>query len=182
MRARRARNGASRYPIHDGIKYRDVKGGAGEIRPMMSRLLALSGCLLLAEPAAAEPATLESGAYEVEVKLELPHLEDMSQKKVVQLCLTAEPGPDLHGIAVLSDNNPLAKCPISNVRESGAELSFDIACEGKNSAHASATYVLAPERFRGRIAMQMGGKNMTMTEVQSGRRVGACEGGKTPAL
>ena len=150
---------------------------------MTPRLCLLSGCLiLLAAPVAAEPAALESGNYEVEVKLELPHLEDMTQKKVVNLCLTAEPGPSVHGIAVLSDNNPLAKCPISNVRENGAELTFDIACEGKNSAHASAKYVLAPERFRGRITMQMGGKNMTMTEVQSGRRIGACESGKTPAL
>jgi hypothetical protein len=32
-----------------------------------------------------------------------------------------------------------------------------------------------PGAFEGRIAMVMGGKNMTMTEVQSGRRVGGCD-------
>ncbi|WP_244749117.1 DUF3617 domain-containing protein [Methylobacterium indicum] len=124
---------------------------------------------------------LESGSYEVEVKLELPHLEDMTGKKVVRRCLTSEANGNNHGIAVLSDNNPLSQCPVSNVRQDGGELTFDIACAGRNSAHASARYVLAPASFRGRIAMQMGGKNMTMTEVQAGRRTGACDAGKTPA-
>jgi hypothetical protein len=145
-----------------------------------------AGCCLaalLAGPTlAAEPAVLEGGAYEVEVKLELPHLEDMTGKKVVQLCLTSEANGNNHGIAVLSDNNPLARCPVSNVRQDGNALTFDIVCEGRNSAHASARYQLAPTSFHGRIAMQMGGKNMTMTEVQAGRRTGACAAGATPAL
>ena len=145
-----------------------------------------AGCCLVAllvGPAlAAEPAVLEGGAYEVEVKLGPPQLEDMTGKKVVRICLTSEANGNNHGIAVLSDNNPLARCPVSNVRQDGDELTFDIACEGRNSAHASARYRLAPTSFHGRIAMQMGGKNMTMTEVQAGRRTGACDTGKTPAL
>lgn len=146
--------------------------------------LATSGCvaLLLSVSAAAEPVGLQGGAYEVEVKLELPHLEDMTQKKNVRVCLTAAPDAHNHGIRVLSDNNPLARCPISNVSEEGRDLTFEITCEGKNAAKASARYVLAPERFQGRITMQMGGKNMTMTEVQTGRRVGPCEAGAMPAL
>ncbi|MCP1560150.1 UNVERIFIED_ORG: hypothetical protein J2W75_001033 [Methylorubrum zatmanii] len=124
---------------------------------------------LLAGPAvAAEPIVLEGGAYEVEVKLELPHLDEITGKKVARLCLTPEANGNNHGIAVLSDNNPLARCPVSNVHQDGNELTFDTACEGKNSAHASVRYLLAPTSFRGRNAMQMGGKNMTMTEVQSG--------------
>ena len=146
------------------------------------RLSALLLVALTSTAALAEPALLRSGAYEVEVQLELPHLEDMTQKKVVQVCLTAEPGPNNHGIAVLRDNNPLAKCPVSNLREDGDRLNFEIACDGKNAARAVARYRLLPERFDGRIVMQMGGKNMTMSEVQSGRRIGDCATGKTPAL
>lgn len=144
------------------------------------------GCCLaasLAGPAfAMEPTMLESGRYEIEVRLELPHLEDMTANRVARLCLTSEANGNNHGIAVLSDNNPLAKCPVSNVRHDGNELTFDIACEGRNAAHATARYVLAPTSFRGRIAMRMGGKNMTMTEIQTGRRTGACDAGRTPAL
>jgi hypothetical protein len=149
-------------------------------------MLVRSGCCLIASLAgpalAAEPSVLEGGAYEVEVRLELPHLDDMTGRKVVKLCLTAEANGNNHGIAVLSDNNPLARCPVSNVRQDGTVLTFDIACEGRNAAHASARYLLAPTAFRGRIEMQMGGKNMTMTEVQTGHRTGICDAGKTPAL
>lgn len=145
----------------------------------------VTGCvaaLLWAGPAAAEPAALQGGAYEVEVRLELPHLEDAAPVKTARICLAAQPGSDNHGISVLSDNNPLARCPMTNVSEEAGRIRFDIVCEGKNAARARASYVLAPERFQGRIVMQMGGKNMTMTEVQAGRRVGPCDAGRAPAL
>jgi hypothetical protein len=81
---------------------------------------------------------------------------------------------------VLSVNNPFAGCPARNVRWSGTDLSFDIVCEGRGAAKARATYTLLPGAFEGRIAMVMGGKNMTMTEVQVGRRVGGCDPAGAP--
>lgn len=137
---------------------------------------------LCAVPASAGPAHVESGSYEVEVTLELPHLEGMTQKKTASLCLTADPAANTHGIMVLSDNNPLSRCPFVNRYEEGDQISFDIVCEGKNSANAKAHYVFRQDRFQGRITMQMGGKNMTMTEVQTGRRTGSCEPSKAPTL
>jgi hypothetical protein len=113
-----------------------------------------------------------SGSYEVEVRLELPHLEDWAVKKLATICIAEDGGS--RGLVVLSDNNPLARCPASNIRQDGDTLTFDIVCEGRNAARASAKFLLAAERFRGRIAMVMGGKNMTMTETQVGRRVGSC--------
>ena len=144
---------------------------------MGTRAIAFAAVVLAAAPACAESPLLEGGSYAVTVRLELPHLEDMTQTSTRTLCLTAEPGANNHGLTVLSENNPLARCPVSDLREAGADLTFAIACEGRNAAKASARYVLAPQGFRGRIVMQMGGKNMTMTEVQEGKRVGACEGG-----
>ena len=78
-------------------------------------------------------------------------------------------------MAILSQNNPLGHCPASNVRRGQETLKFNIACEGKNAAQAQAVYVLSPENFQERIEMKMGGKNMTMTETQRGRRIGLCE-------
>ena len=75
----------------------------------------------------------------------------------------------------MSANNPLASCPASDVERDGATLRFDILCEGRGAARARAVYKLRPNAFEGRIAMVMGGKNMTMTEVQNGRRVGSCD-------
>lgn len=124
--------------------------------------------------------TLTSGAYEVEVRLELPHLEDMAATKTATICIADSGGNGSGGLVVLSDNNPLAKCPASNVRRYGDTLSFDIVCEGGNQAMATAAYRITAENFQGRIAMKMGGKNMTMTETQRGHRIGDCAAAGAP--
>jgi len=123
---------------------------------------------------AAEPPLLRSGAYEVEVRLELPHVEGAGAAKRVAVCLTEEEIAPGRGLKVRSDNNPLSRCPVSNVRRDGSALVFDILCPGANQARATAVFDLAPEGFRGRIEMRMGGKNMTMAETQHGRRTGDC--------
>jgi hypothetical protein len=70
--------------------------------------------------------------------------------------------------------------PLPHIRQAGDTLTFDLVCEGHNQAIASAKYTLAAQRFDGAIAMKMGGKNMTMTERQSGHRVGACKAAEPP--
>lgn len=124
--------------------------------------------------------TLQGGQYSVDVRLELPHLEDLNMVKTATICVTPD-GGDSRGLAVLSDNNPLSRCPVSNAQQSGNVLTFDIVCEGKNQARATASYVLSADSFRGRITMRMGGKNMTMAETQAGHRVGACPGTAPPS-
>jgi hypothetical protein len=95
----------------------------------------------------------------------------MGVSKSVNICLS-ETGT--RGFAVLSDNNPLVRCPASNVREDGDTLTFDLVCEGHNQAVAWAKFTLKGDRFEGAFDMKMGGKNMTMTERQSGHRTGSC--------
>lgn len=122
---------------------------------------------------------LHAGEYEVDSRLELPHVEDMGFSKVANICVTQGDG-GTHGLVVLSENNPLSRCPASNVRQDADTLSFDIVCPGHNQAIAWAKYTLGTERFSGAIAMKMGGKNMTMTERQTGRRVGDCKPVEAP--
>ncbi len=132
------------------------------------------GCglaVMLAGPTLGEPGTLE-----------LPALDDRTARKTARLCLDGQAGAENPGFAVLSDNNPLARCPVAPARRVGNTLTFDIACEGRNAARATARDVLAPDSFQGRIAMQMGGKTMTMTEIQVGRRIGTCTAGGRPGL
>ena len=117
---------------------------------------------------------LQPGVYEVQVRLDLPNLDDMTAVKIAEICISAGNAQENPGLTVLSDNNPLAKCPRSNLRSDGNELSFDIQCPGGNAARASARYTIGDASFTGRIKMTMGGKNMTMTETQLGRRVGIC--------
>lgn len=144
---------------------------AGFGGPIMAAALT---CSVAAAASAPEPVRLRGGSYEVESRLELPNIADLKMAKLTRVCLGGRETGDSYGLTVLGDNNPLARCPTSNVRQEGGDLTFDIVCPGANQAKASARYVLAPEGFRGRIEMEMGGKNMTMAEAQAGRRVGEC--------
>jgi hypothetical protein len=136
--------------------------------------LMATGVLAAAAHAGQGEALLQEGAYEVQVRLELPNvLSWAATASAATVCL---PYDGTNGaLPVLSSNNPLATCPASNVERDGATLRFDVLCEGRGAARAHAVYKLMPEAFEGRIAMVMGGKNMTMTEVQSGRRIGSCD-------
>ena len=129
---------------------------------------------------AASEATLQPGAYEVQVRLVLPNLDDNTAVKIVEICISDGGLHKNPGLAVLSDNNPLGKCPISEMRTMGNELTFDIQCPGGNAARASARFILGGASFKGRIEMNMGGKNMTMTEVQVGKRIRNCDANDGP--
>ncbi|WP_334150486.1 DUF3617 domain-containing protein [Hyphomicrobium sp.] len=125
-------------------------------------------------PLQAEMAhVLEDGLYEVSVSLDMGAMEDLNARKRVQICVGTGEGRS-RGLFLLSGNIQLAHCPVTNLQEAGAALSFDIICEGINAGRASATYTLEPHAFEGRLAIRMGGKNMTMRESQSGRRIGDC--------
>jgi hypothetical protein len=132
-------------------------------------LTAMTGAALAASAAAA----LDAGQYEVSVRLDLPHVDNAGAVRTELICVTAGQD-DAHGLKVLSANNPLGGCAASNIREDGGTLLFDIICPGANAATGAARYTLRTQDFDGVIAMKMGGKNMTMTERQSGRRTGSC--------
>ena len=140
----------------------------------LTRLLVSASLSVVPLALHAEDASLlTAGRYEVRSRLELPYAESNGVAKLSSICIVV--GADsAHGLVVLSENNPLAKCPASNAHQDNTTLTFDIVCPGGNAATASAKYQLGPQSFEGRIQMKMGGKNMTMTETQNGRRVGSC--------
>ena len=117
---------------------------------------------------------LQDGSYEIAFRLELPHLERWAVDKETTACVSGVNGPPSALPPILSDNNPFAGCAAKNVHQNESRLTFNIVCGGRDAAKAKATYTLAPGGFHARISMTMGAKNMTMTEVQTGRRVGSC--------
>ena len=138
-------------------------------------LLLLAGCLALAATASAEETVaLEPGLYEIAVRLDLPNIEGATAARVVRRCLAGTAESEHYGLLPLSENNPLSRCPVANVHRDGGALAFEIVCPGGNAASAAARYALAPTAFEGRITIKLGGKNMTMTETQAGRRTGPC--------
>jgi Protein of unknown function (DUF3617) len=104
----------------------------------------------------------------------LPHLERWGVDKTTTICLRNSLRPDEIPVPVVSANNPFAKCSAANVTANGLKLEYDIVCPERGSARAHAVYKVSSDTFTGRVAMVMGAKNMTMTEVQHARRVGEC--------
>jgi hypothetical protein len=140
----------------------------------------LVGILAGVVQAEQQATLLQEGSYEVHVRLELPNVDNWTATKTAVICIENAGETIKVPLPVLSPNNPFTGCPAKNVEQSGANLSYDIVCEGRNAAKAQATYTLRAGEFKGRIAMVLGGKNMTMREVQSGRRLGRCDLASTP--
>lgn len=135
----------------------------------------LSAAVVFADGAQADEGPLADGLYEITSRLELPHLERWAIDKKTRLCLAPlASGP----LPVLSDNNPFRHCPATAFVLEGGKLEYDIACPGRAAARAHAVYEITADRFRGRIAIVLGAKNMTMTEVQEAIRVGECATGE----
>ena len=136
---------------------------------------ALLFAFVFADGAQADEGPLAGGLYEITSRLELPHLERWAIDKKTRLCLAPfASGP----LPVLSDNNPFRHCPATAFVLEGGKLEYDIACPGRAAARAHAVYEITADRFRGRIAIVLGAKNMTMTEVQEAIRLGECATGE----
>lgn len=144
------------------------------IAEFAGRVIVVSVLCCSVHAAVAEDIALRGGVYEVRFRLELPHLEDVTEWRLAAICVAPTERDPAHGLGPLSDDNPLRRCSASPARRVGDAITFEIACPGHNAARAVARYVFTGDRFEGRIAMTMGGKNMTMTEVQSGRWTGGC--------
>jgi hypothetical protein len=141
-------------------------------RRLASVLYLLS--LVLSDRAYAGGWLLPEGSYEIAFRLELPHLERWAVDKQTTACVLEPNGLPSALPPILSDNNPFAGCSAKNVHQDESSLTLDIVCGGRDAAKAKAAYTLAPGGFHARISMTMGAKNMTMTEVQIGRRIGSC--------
>lgn len=135
-------------------------------------LLVIGASPLWAQGAWAD--SLQDGLYKVSVMLDMGQTEDLNARKTTEICVRADAPGDAHGFFLLTDNIQLAHCPVKNVVKGDKQITFDIICDGIDAGRASVVYTLEPDAFEGRYVMRMGGKNMTMRETQSGRRVGDC--------
>jgi hypothetical protein len=144
----------------------------------VSRSLAIAmalGMALQAQPAWPEERLLpQTGSYEITARLELPHLERWGVDKTTVICLPSLLNDDKLPIPIVSANNPFTKCSVANLITQTPKLEYDIVCPGRGAAKGHAIYLLSDDTFSGRVAMVLGAKNMTMTEVQQGRRIGVC--------
>ena len=125
--------------------------------------------------AGAAEIKLRAGFYEVSYRLELPHLERYGIDRTAMVCIGDAKRPAALPVPVLSAKAVFAGCPVTDIRQDLTKFEYQVSCAGRGAARATAIYRLGPDQFGGRIAMVLGAKNMTMTEVQRGRWMGSCE-------
>ena len=141
----------------------------------MRSLIALSSVIpaLIAMGSDSAETSLAPGLYQIEVRLMLPNVEHAAAPFVVTRCVSPADLESGKAFPVLS-NNPLRSCDLLDYQATDGTISYRIACPGPNKGSAVAVFKTTANRYRGSIQMNMGGKNMTMSETQAGARIGNC--------
>jgi Protein of unknown function (DUF3617) len=122
----------------------------------------------------AADSSLTPGLYQVEVRISLPNVQDVAAPLVMTRCLSSDDLQSGQAFFVLSDN-PLKICELVDYEATAGTAIYRIACAGPNRGSAVAVFDTKGTAYRGTIKMNMGGKNMTMSETQAGRRIGDCQ-------
>ena len=143
------------------------------MRPSITTMVSGVAVSLATWCVAAEPV-LSPGLYEVEVRISLPNVQDTAAPIVLTRCVRTADLKSGQAFFVLSDN-PLKTCDLLDYQTTSDKTLYRIACPGPNRGTAVAVFDNTNTAYRGTITMNMGGKNMTMSETQAGRRVGDCE-------
>jgi hypothetical protein len=141
----------------------------------MCTLIARTSVLavLAATASVAADPLLAPGLYRVEVRIALPNVQDAAAPFVVTRCVSPADLESGEAFSILS-KNPLRNCDLLNYQVTDGAVSYRIACPGPNKGSAVAVFKTTATTYRGSIQMNMGGKNMTMSETQAGTRMGNC--------
>jgi hypothetical protein len=114
-----------------------------------------------------------AGLYRVEVAVEMPNVLRPMPFSVVERCIAGDATEGGSFLQIVS-NPSIAACPLARRSLDRGRLSLEVVCAKLNTGRASARYELAEASYTGRIEVTMGGKNMTMTEIQRAVRLGDC--------
>jgi hypothetical protein len=130
--------------------------------------------LLTAFCAHAASVALKPGQYRVEVRISLPNVQDTAAPLVITRCISDADLNNGQAFFVLSEN-PLKHCDLLDYQSTQSRAAYRIACPGPNRGSAVGLFDLSESAYRGSIKMNMGGKNMTMSETQVGTRIADCK-------
>lgn len=122
-----------------------------------------------------------NGLYEITVTQELPNVAKAGEPIKAQACLTKKIIASGEAFHVRSEN-PMRECPLSDLRLNDDELLFRIICPQPNAPRAKAKFVNTETGYDGAISIDMGGKNMTMTERHHAKRIGDCPDDETASV
>jgi hypothetical protein len=136
--------------------------------------MAAAIAVLLMPVASASDTFPDPGLYRVEVRIALPNVQESAEPMIVTRCIDSTALKSGQAFFVLSEN-PLAHCDLLDYAVNRGTATYRIACPGPNRGRALAVFQTTHNAWRGSIEMNLGGKNMTMSETQSARRIGECQ-------
>jgi len=113
------------------------------------------------------------GLYRVEVRISLPNVQDTAAPMLLTRCVGPADLQSGRAFFVMSEN-PLKSCDLLDYEVTAGTAVYRIACPGPNRGSAVGVFDTAATSYRGTIQMNMGGKNMTMSETQAATRIGDC--------
>ncbi len=129
--------------------------------------------LLLLLFAGTAHAAIEPGNWEFSLESPLQKSAD-GGPVVKQRCLTPEEAADPQ--KVLAEARGSDKCQLSNVRDSGADYKFDLACTGRVPVHGTGAVRYTPTTLDGEVDLvgETQGLRLKTRSFVSGRRLGPC--------
>jgi hypothetical protein len=132
----------------------------------------LKAALLFFFAVSAAQAAIEPGNWEFSV--DSPLVGNANGPTVKQRCLTPEEAADPQ--KVLAEARGSDKCQLSNVRDSGADYKFDVACTGRVPIHGSGTVQYTPTTLDGAVDLigETQGLRLKTRSFVSGRKLGPC--------
>ena len=128
--------------------------------------------LLLLFVSSTAHAAIEPGNWEFSV--DSPLQGNVNGPVVKQRCLTPEEAADPQ--KVLAEARGSDKCQLSNVRDSGSDYQFNVACTGRVPIHGSGNVRYTPTTLDGEIDLigETQGLRLKTRSFVSGRRLGPC--------
>lgn len=141
---------------------------------MKLRFDALMMCTLYPLLAAsAPPLNFTSGLYDITIATEMPHLEESLRYATTreQRCLTEAHLTTLFPVLL---HPSFDGCALGVLTHLDDRVSSSLICKKPDAAAGRARYELDGKRFSATLSLQMGGKNMTLTQRAVATRLGDC--------
>lgn len=108
--------------------------------------------------------------WEMTTRVEMPGMPAMPGGQTVKFCRVK--GDEAKPVQSKDDKD----CAVSNVRNVGNTMTFNMKCTGKDAMTGSGELTSTATTFNQKIRMRSGGEDMAM--VSSGKRIGgACKAG-----
>ncbi len=137
------------------------------------------GLLLGVSLAASAGPAMKDGMWEISMQSKMEGMPMQPPPQTFRHCYSARDVSDTRKM-VEQQNSRDGKCVLTDFKESGNTVNYSMKCdtpEGQTFATGTSTHQGDSYTSNMKIRMKMQGRDMEMTQIQNGKRVGACQAG-----